>query len=133
VEECLQADDWRMFREWMSGEQGVPGHPYPDEIIESLSRPARLTAALDIYRAGNVDPRFFQGIPLGGPNIDCPTLGIYMSGDKYVTPVGLGTSGRYVDNEFRVVTVENAGHFGQYECADEVNGHLLEFLDHHAD
>lgn len=129
VEECLRADDWKMFREWMSGESGVPGHPYPEEIIASLSRPGRLTSALDIYRAGNVDPRFFQGIPLGGPNIDCPTLGIYMSGDKYVGPAGLAQSGRHVDNDFRLEEVHGAGHFGQYEHADEVNRLILDFLD----
>lgn len=132
VEECLQADDWKMFREWMSGDTEATGHPYPDTIIESLSRPGRLTAALNIYRAGNVDPRFPQGLPLGGPNIDCPTLGIYMSGDKYISPAGLASSGQYVDNDFTVVTVDDAGHFGQYGHAEDVNRHLLGFLEPHA-
>jgi pimeloyl-ACP methyl ester carboxylesterase len=129
VEECLQANDWLMFREWMAGENGVPGHPYPDRIIEGLSRPHRLTAALDIYRADNVDPRFFQGIPLGGPAIDCPTLAIYMSGDKYIGPSGLANSGKWVNDEYRLETVDGGGHFGQYEHAAEVNAYLLEFLD----
>lgn len=129
VEECLKADDWKMFREWLSGQNGVEGHPYPDRIIEGLSRPGRLTAALDIYRADNVDPRFFQGIPLGGPAIDCPTLGIYMTGDKYIGPSGLANSGKWVNNEFRLETINDAGHFGQYTHAQQANELLLGFLD----
>lgn len=129
VEECLRADDWTMFRQWLDGENGVPGHPYPDEIIEGLSRDGRLTAALDIYRADNVDPRFFQGIPLGGPDLDCPTLGIYLTGDKYIGPAGLENSAKHVNNEFRLEVIENGGQFGQWAKAPEVNALLLDFLD----
>lgn len=129
VEDCLTADDWRMFREWLAGEDDVPGHPYPDRIVEGLSRPGRLTAALDIYRADNVDPRFFQGIPLGGPAIACPTLGIYMTGDKYIGPAGLRASGKWVEDEYRLEEIAGGGHFGQWDHAEEANALLLDFLD----
>ena len=92
-------------------------------------RDGRLTAALDIYRADNVDPRFFQGIPLGGPDLDCPTLGIYLTGDKYIGPAGLENSAKHVNNEFRLEVIENGGHVGQWAKASEVKALLLDFLD----
>ena len=49
AEEQLQREDWLMFREWMAT------YPDAEQAIADFSRPGRLTAALNWYRA-NFDP-----------------------------------------------------------------------------
>jgi pimeloyl-ACP methyl ester carboxylesterase len=122
AEKQLQRDDWMMFREWMGN--------YPDAelAIAELSRPGRLTAALNWYRA-NVDPAaFFGDAPHAVSDVKCPTMGIWSSGEKYVTEHGILASPAFVEGTWRYERILGASHWVQLDEPERVNELLLDFL-----
>lgn len=70
AEEILARDDWRLVREWIGDAEDL------DRFLEDLSRPGRLTAGLNWYRA-NFNVESFATGGLGGlPRVSCPTMGV---------------------------------------------------------
>lgn len=123
AEEALQAHDWRMFREWMDT------YPDAEQAIADFSRPGRLTAGLNWYRA-NFDPAAFVGdAPYQVPSVQCPTMGIWSPGEKYLTEHQMIASPQYVQNTWRYERILDASHWVQLDKPDEVNALLLDFLD----
>jgi pimeloyl-ACP methyl ester carboxylesterase len=123
AEEALQKQDWLMFREWMAT------YPDAEEAIADFSRPGRLTAGLNWYRA-NFDPAgFFGDAPYVTPGVKCPTMGVWSPGEKFVTEHQILGSPQYVDNTWRYERILGASHWVQLDEPDRVNELLIDFLD----
>jgi pimeloyl-ACP methyl ester carboxylesterase len=121
AEELLRKDDWRLFREWLRDDGDA------ERYIEELSQPGALTAGLNWYRA-NVHPRreLEPRPPL--PPVEADTLGIWSSGDHYLTEDRMVASGEYVAGRWRYERIDGASHWMQLDAPARVNDLLVEFL-----
>jgi pimeloyl-ACP methyl ester carboxylesterase len=121
AEELLPRDDWRLFREWLRDDGDT------DRYIEELSQPGALTAGLNWYRA-NLHPRRELEQRPTLPKIAADTLGIWSSGDHYLTEDRMVASGEFVGGQWRYERVEGASHWMQLDERQQVNDLLLGFL-----
>jgi pimeloyl-ACP methyl ester carboxylesterase len=121
AEQALQKDDWSLFREFLQGNGDV------ERYIHDLSEPGALTAALNWYRA-NVPPERFIAPPSRLPAVPAPTLGIYSTGDQYLTEEAMVRSAEHVTGPWRYERIEGASHWIPTDAPDWLTGLLLEFL-----
>jgi len=121
AEAMLEADDWRMLREWLRDNGDV------EDYIAGFSRPGALTAALNWYRA-NFKPEARRRGESGFPAVTVPTLGIWSSGDDYLTEGPMLRSGEQVEAEWRYERIEGASHWIQLDEPQRLNELLLGFL-----
>jgi pimeloyl-ACP methyl ester carboxylesterase len=109
TEQLLSADDFRRFRALVSS------HPDLDQAIADLSRPGRLTAGLNWYRAN-----LFDAVRRHRPPCRVATLGAWSSGDKYLVEDQMFHSGEYMDAPWRFVRLDGPGHWLPLEAPDAV-------------
>jgi pimeloyl-ACP methyl ester carboxylesterase len=121
AEELLQRDDWRLLREWLRDDGDT------ERYIEELSKPGALTAGLNWYRANLHPKRELEPRP-PLPEIQADTLGIWSSGDHYLTEDRMVASGDHVAGEWRYERIEGASHWMQLDAPRQVNELLLGFL-----
>jgi pimeloyl-ACP methyl ester carboxylesterase len=121
AEELIRRDDWKLFREMLG--DAVDRERY----IADLSRPGALTAGLNWYRA-NATPEQELECTRPFPPIGVPTMGIWSSGDRFVTEDGMIGSAEHVTGAWRYERVEGAGHWLQLDAPHRVNKLLLDFL-----
>ena len=121
AEELLTRDDWKLFRQFSRGDGDLERH------LEDLSRPGALTAGLNWYRA-NVGPQRELELRPPVPSVAAPTLGLWSSGDNYLTEDPMLRSGEHVTGHWRYERIEGASHWLQLDAAEKVNDLLLEFL-----
>jgi pimeloyl-ACP methyl ester carboxylesterase len=117
-----QKNDWRMFREWVGNYRDV------EDAIRELSRPGRLTAAPNWYGA-NFDPAAFCGdAPYSAPGIQCDAMGIWGTGEKFLTKHQMLGSPAFVAGKWRYERIAGASHWVQHDKPDAINRLLLDFL-----
>jgi pimeloyl-ACP methyl ester carboxylesterase len=121
AEELLARDDWKLFREWTAGA------PDRERYLEDLARPGALTAALNWYRA-NVRPERELRSRRPFPDVVAPTLGVWSSGDEYLTERPMLASAQHVTGAWRYERVDRASHWMQLDAPERINELLLEFL-----
>jgi pimeloyl-ACP methyl ester carboxylesterase len=122
AEETLQQDDWRLFRAWVRDTTDVERH------IADLSRPGALTAGLNWYRA-NARPEVIISSGRGGlPEVNVPTLGIWSTGDAYLTERQMTASADVVKAPWRYERIEGVDHWIPVGAPDRLNQLLLEHL-----
>ena len=121
AEEWLSRDDWAFLRQWVRSGADV------EQIVTDLSRPGRLTAALNWYRA-NVPPESWIAEPLELPSIAVPTMGIWSSHDFALTEAQMTNSEEFVSAPWRYERIEGVGHWIPLQAADRLNELLLDFL-----
>ena len=121
AEAILARNDWALLREWAAS------HPDFDAAFADLTRPGRLTAGLNWYRA-NVHPRNELAPPRDLPPVKAPVLGIWSSGDRYLLEHGMTRSQRFVDGPFRYERIDGASHWMQRDATERVNELLVEYL-----
>ncbi len=103
AEELLTARNWEFFRELFQH------HSEMDTWVRDLARPGALTAGLNWYRA-NVDMETWQrGWNL--PPVEVPTLGVWSSGDAYLTEVQMVSSYKFMQAPWEYLRVEGASHW----------------------
>jgi pimeloyl-ACP methyl ester carboxylesterase len=122
AEELLQRDDWKLFREWLRDDGDL------EHYITDLSRPGALTAGLNWYRA-NLTPQLELQRRSPPPAVAAPTLGLWSSGDNYLTEQRMLRSREHVVGRWRYERIEGASHWMQIDEPDRVNELLLEFLE----
>ena len=120
AEALLLGDDARLLREWLAGA------PDADRYVEELREPGALTARLGLYRA-NLHPRS-ELEPPALPPVAAPTLGLWSTGDRYLTEPPMLRSGEHVTGRWRYERIDGAGHWLQLDAAEQVNRLLLEHL-----
>ncbi len=88
------------LRRWLAGGNEL------SQVMERMSRPGRLTAALSWYRANLL--RVLAG---DWPAAQRPTLGIWSAGDAYLVEEQMKNSQRYVASAWDYRRIENCGHW----------------------
>lgn len=122
AEEALQRHDWRLFREAFGSGGDL------DRYIEDLSRPGRLTAGLNWYRA-NISPEsFVSAMSSSVPAVSCPTLGVWSSGDVALTEHQMTSSAENVSGPWRYERIDDASHWMPVDAPERLNELLLDFL-----
>jgi pimeloyl-ACP methyl ester carboxylesterase len=121
AEELLQADDWYLLRTLLQDT------PMIDTYIQTLSEPGALTAGLNWYRA-NLPPESLLGSPNILPSVQAPTLGIFGTGDLYLTEDAMTRSSESVTGPWRYERFEGTSHWVPLEEPERLNRLLLEFF-----
>jgi pimeloyl-ACP methyl ester carboxylesterase len=124
AEELVQRNDWYLMREMLQG----GGEDF--EVYKAkLSLPGALTAGINWYRANLPLERL---IPAGAgpqfPSVAAPTMGVFGSGDLYLTEAAMVNSKSKVSGPWRYERLEGVGHFIPLEAAHQLNSLLLDFL-----
>ncbi|MER5706366.1 alpha/beta fold hydrolase [Streptomyces sp. NPDC002122] len=123
AEDWLARDDFANLRE-MLGE-----HPDAEAVIEPLRAPGALTAALDIYRSGiPAEVQFGADVPAVPLPESVPVMGVWSTGDRFLTERSMEGSAAYVAGAWRYERVEDAGHWLQLDQPEKVSELLLSFL-----
>ena len=123
AEELIRRDDWYLTRVLLGSNRDL------DACLEDLADPAALTAALNWYRANLPVERLSPAGP--GPQlppVQAPTMGIWSTGDLYLTEREMIRSADRVEGPWRYVRIENSSHWIPLDQPDRLNALLLEFL-----
>jgi len=120
AERWLTEDDWANFR-------ALTRHPDADDVIVQLESAGSLTPGLNWYRA-NIPPESWVQPPPPLPPVQAPAMGIWSSGDPFLTEVQMTDSARNVAGPWRYERLDGPGHWMQLEAPDQVNALLLDFL-----
>lgn len=106
-------NDWALLRKHWEGDRDI------DETIARLSRPGRLTAGLDWYRA-NISLKRILFPPaegeFGEETVHIPTLGVWPSGEKYLVEAQMVASKVYVDAPWTYERIDGASHWLQVDA-----------------
>ena len=119
TERALSENGFRRFRLGTAGR-----HPDLEHAVADLSRPGRLTAGLNWYRANYLPAAFRRW-----ENCRVPTLGVSGSEDKYLGEAQMIGSAKYVDAPWRYARLEGVGHWLPLEAPDAVADLAIEWLD----
>ncbi len=128
AERVLPAHDWQFFRQWAWGLEPGQAHEECARQIADLSRPGALTAALNWYRANISPARYVLTEPIDGPVVQCPAMGVWSSGDRFLGEAQLTDSARFAPAGWRYERVEDAGHWIPSEAPGRVADLLVDFL-----
>jgi pimeloyl-ACP methyl ester carboxylesterase len=121
AEELLRRDDWKLFREQLDGAGDI------DRYLVDLARPGALTAALNWYRANSAPAQELERTrPF--PAIAAPTMGLWSSGDRYLTEGSVEGSAEHVTGPWRYERIDGASHWLELDAPERVNELLLDFL-----
>lgn len=120
AEQWLSSDGWANLREWAR-------HPDHDAVVADLEGQGSLTPGLNWYRA-NVPPSSLVEPPLEVPPVQAPAMGVWSSGDLFLTEAQMKGSGEHCAGGFRYERLDGPGHWMQLEAPDAVNRLLIDFL-----
>ena len=116
-EKAVSAGDWWLWSKMLR---------YDAELATwkaDLSRPGRLTAAINIYRAN-----LGLILPKQWPSVTVPVFGIWGEGDVALAERQMITSKDHVTSSWRYERVPRGTHWLQLEAPDRVNALLVDFL-----
>jgi pimeloyl-ACP methyl ester carboxylesterase len=124
AESVLSQDDSRRLRAMFAG--AVPGRVV-EHFVRSLSRPGRLTAGLNYYRA-NLLPDHAWSDLRRDIHVSAPTVLLWGDHDPALGRFQAVETARYVSGDYRLEVLENAGHWLQFERSDEVARSLADVV-----
>jgi pimeloyl-ACP methyl ester carboxylesterase len=90
---------------------------------ERLSRPGRLTAGINYYRA-NLD----LVLPRKRAQVTVPVMGVYSTRDRFLAEEQMRESARFVSGPWRFERIDGVSHWMQLEAPERVNALLLDHL-----
>jgi pimeloyl-ACP methyl ester carboxylesterase len=121
AEEILQRDDWQWFRDLFQH------HPEMETWLADLGRPGALTAALNWYRANvGVETWTREGWVL--PRVKVPTLGVWSTGDAYLTETQMVTSQAWMDAPWDYHRLEGGSHWFMLDRPADVARLFIDYL-----
>ena len=115
-------DDWALLRKQWGADRRM------EETIALLSRPGRLTAGLNWYRANiSVKRMVFPPVKgeFGEEIVRIPTLGVWSSGEKYLVEAQMTGSSAFVEAPWTYARIEGASHWLQIDAPGRVAALLL--------
>jgi pimeloyl-ACP methyl ester carboxylesterase len=130
AEATLSEEGFRRLRAMFAGgpnPQAVPGG-VADHFVRSLSRPGRLTAALNYYRANLSDPAGWAA-KAKTVRVAAPTTLMWGDQDPFLGRRGAEDTGSHVDGPYRLEVLEGAGHWLQFERPSEVSRSLTQAVN----
>ena len=123
AEEVLARDDYRRLRSMFSlgpNPDAVP-RSVIDHFTRSLSRPGRLTAALNYYRANLGAGGGAWETPIRIGPITMPTTLLWGDQDPALGRSAAEATAQHVEGEYTLEVLEGAGHWLQFERPAEVS------------
>lgn len=108
------------LRRWLGNSE------HGDRTLRLMSRPGRLTAALNWYRENLRNAVFGDW-----GSVQCPTLGVWSSGDAYLTEEQMLDSENFVNNRWAYQRIENAGHWIPLEQPKRLATLAIEWFREH--
>jgi pimeloyl-ACP methyl ester carboxylesterase len=121
IEATLQQDDWYLMRTMLQGGGDL------ERYLADLSEPDALTAALNWYRA-NMAPERLNAPPAQLPPIQAPTMGVFSTGDLYLTEDAMVRSAEFVKGPWRYERIEGVSHWIPSDAPEQFNRLMLDFL-----
>ena len=122
AEHVLADDDYRRLKNMFAigpNPDSVPAKVV-DHFTRSLSRPGRLTAALNYYRANLAGGPAWESLTEIGP-ITMPTTLLWGDQDPALGRRAAEATANHVEGEYRLEVLEGAGHWLQFERPGEVS------------
>lgn len=116
-EKAVSAQDWWLWRRMLRYDAEMPTWK------ADLSRPGRLTAAINIYRAN-----LGMILPKDWPTVSVPVMGMWGEGDVALAEGQMIKSREHVSAPYRYERVAGGTHWLQLEAPKAVNELLLDFL-----
>jgi pimeloyl-ACP methyl ester carboxylesterase len=101
--------------------------PQVDALVRDLSRPGRLTAGLNYYRA-NLGPAAERAFPPAERPLTTPAQLIWGDQDPAVGAGSARLTANHVAGEYRLEVLAGAGHWLTFERPAEVSRLLLEWM-----
>lgn len=118
AEKAFMANDWATFR------QSVNNHPEVDHWIQDLSRPGRLAAGMDWYRANF--PKLWKA---DFPRVTIPVFGIWSTEDVALAEDQMISSAAYVDTSWQYERMEGVSHWIPVDCPDRLSELILSYYE----
>jgi pimeloyl-ACP methyl ester carboxylesterase len=117
--------EWMVRRaDWWLWRKMIRYDPEFKQWKAQLSRPGRLTAAINIYRA-NLKLR----LPQNWPKVTVPVMGVWGEGDVALAEEQMISSEKYVSTSWRYERIgERSGHWLMLSATDKFNAVLLDYL-----
>lgn len=120
AEALVEHDDFAFLQTFGAGGE-------EKQWARDLSRPGRLTAALNWYRA-NVPPQvLLSTATLQLPPVTVRTMGVWSDGDEALTEEQMKNSADYV-KDFRYERIDGISHWIPTAAPERLNALLLDFL-----
>ena len=122
----------RGVAEWYLLKQGglarwLGTEPDSAQIVQRMSRPGRLTAGLNWYRAN------LLAVVMGNwPRCNRPTMGIWSSRDKFLTEAQMRDSQTQMDAPWRYQRIEDCGHWIPKEQPERLAELAIGWFDNYA-
>jgi pimeloyl-ACP methyl ester carboxylesterase len=127
AEHVLEDDEYRRLRAMFAigpNPDAVPSKVI-DHFIRSLSRPGRLTAALNYYRANlSQSGGAWEALTEIGPIVS-PTVLLWGDQDPALGKWAVQETAQHVQGDYRLEVLEGAGHWLQFERPAEVSRALV--------
>ncbi len=118
------AEKMTMARNWAIFRKTVHNHPEVDHWIADLSRPGRLTAAMNWYRAN-----FFKLLKADFPRVKIPVFGIWSTKDVALAEDQMIGSEAYVDAPWRYERMKDISHWVPVDAPEKLSELIIEFLE----
>jgi pimeloyl-ACP methyl ester carboxylesterase len=108
----------------------IPGHPDPAEVWSRMKDPQALNAMLNWDRANPMSSLYLAAAKGQITSRKCgiPTLGIWSSGDDYLSEAQMKQSAQSMAAAWRYQRIENASHWLMLERPKIVNTSILNWL-----
>ena len=129
AEAVLAEDDYRRLRAMYS----VGPHPdavpsgVVDHFVDLLSRPGRLTAGLNYYRA-NLSRGGGWSALARDIKVSAPTVLMWGDQDPALGRLQAEGTARHMTGDYRLEILDGAGHWLQFERPDEVSSRLVQVV-----
>jgi len=126
AEEVLGEDDYRRLRAMYAigpNPDAVP-RAVIENFVRSLSRPGRLTAGLNYYRANLSGGRGWSALARK-IDVKAPTVLMWGDQDPALGRLQAEKTAEHVQGDYRLEVLEGAGHWLQFERPDEVGRSLI--------
>ena len=129
AESVLGEDDYRRLRAMYA----LPPNPdaipraVVDHFVKSLSRPGRLTAALNYYRANFSRGSNWQALAQN-IKVTAPTVLLWGDHDPALGRLQAEKTAEHMTDDYRLEVLEGAGHWLQFERPDEVARALVDAI-----
>jgi pimeloyl-ACP methyl ester carboxylesterase len=132
AEHVLAADDYQRLRAMFAigpTPDAVP-RSVVDQFVKSLSRPGRLSAALNYYRANLSSGGGAWAALAQQLRITMPTTLLWGDHDPALGRRAVEATAAHVEGEYRLEVLEGAGHWLQFERPDEITRSLTRAAIH---
>ena len=122
-EAAYRFNDWGLLRRHWTPHGDI------NTVIANLERPGRLTAGLDWYRANisltrMISPPKFGAF--GDEIVRIPTLGVWSTGEKYLSERQMINSRDYVKAPWRYQRIDGASHWIPYDAPEPLASLLID-------